>query len=215
MAHRAAGAKLGIGELLGGRVDELLEALGDGPLGLLTLGGRERAVDGDGLEALGAQRLGLILDERDQGADDDRGSRHRQGGELEAKALARAGRHQDQRIPAFQGRPHGALLTRAEPPQAEMFPQSSSQVGPIHGRDRRIRLGHAVTRPGSSTRVSRSRRRPATPRVILRNEANGVPPAATERAGPSLLKRRWEMNHTRHRWSPARRRSGRSITGTP
>jgi hypothetical protein len=61
-------------------------------------------------ETLGLQLRGLIFHQRDQRADHQRGAAARNGGQLIAERLARAGRHHQQHVLAVNDSPANCLL---------------------------------------------------------------------------------------------------------
>ena len=76
-----------------------------------------------------AQCGDLIVHQRDQRRNHDRGAGAAQGGKLVAQALAAAGRHQHQRVAAGHDVPHRRLLQAAEGREAEDAAQNLGRVG--------------------------------------------------------------------------------------
>src|SRR5690606_36378592 len=66
------------------------------------------------------QAVGLVLHKRDEGADDDRCPLECERRELKAKALSRAGGHDDQRVATGQRRRNGFGLAGAKASEAEL-----------------------------------------------------------------------------------------------
>ena len=151
--------ELGVGQALGRRVDELLPPCLDCLLDLAKLGGRERAVDRRDLDPALVQGVGLVLHQGDQRTDDHRRPLQRQGGQLEAEALARAGRHDHQRVAPLQRRADGPLLTRPEPSEPEMFPQDPPELRPRLRRQLDHRPALSRSPPGREVRAVKSRRK--------------------------------------------------------
>ncbi len=88
------------------------------------------------------QRLDLVLHERDQRRDDDAGAGPDEGGDLIAKRLAAARRHQRQRIAAGDHGGDDVRLVRAELPKPEHVGQHLLRA--IEGDSRILTLRAAV-----------------------------------------------------------------------
>ena len=78
------------------------------------LGSRERRVQVGGSDTVRAQRIDLVLHERDEGRDDDRGSLAEQRRDLEAERLAAAGGHEHERAATADDVVDDLALVRAE-----------------------------------------------------------------------------------------------------
>ena len=91
---------------------------------------RERGVDeGRGCRDLRRELVHLILHQRDQGREDERGGRPEHRGELVRQRLAGARRHERQRVPSVHRGAHDLLLPRAEVVESEVIPQRRAKVG--------------------------------------------------------------------------------------
>ncbi len=137
-------AELGLGQLLGRGVDELLAAPRHDLLGLLPLARRHRAVEGNGIDAFLGEGFSLVLHQGDERADHERRAVHHQPGELEAEALPRSRRHQRHGVAARQCRADDLLLPGPELAEAEVLAQRGPQ--PHAGR-------RGDTHVGSSDRI--------------------------------------------------------------
>ena len=82
------------------------------------------------------QRRDLVVHQRDQRRDDDRGARTGRAPAPGSRALAAAGRHQHERVAAGEDVAHHLLLQAAEAGEAEDAPQHLPRVAargsPIH-----------------------------------------------------------------------------------
>ena len=145
-------AEPGIGEALGRGVDNAGPALGDVLLGGDLLRRGERAIHAHRPDAVVEEVIDLVFHQRDERADDDGDAFQGESGELEAEALAGAGRHDDEGVAAFEGRVHGLGLAGAKLAKAEVIADAVSQrlvrwiraVG-LHSSFRRVtRLGSYV-----------------------------------------------------------------------
>ena len=141
------GQRVLVGQLLGGQQHELdlalLHALdGLGPVALAHgRVQRRRLALVDGLH--------LVALQRDQRRDDDRRPVDQQAGQLVDRRLARAGRHDRQRVAAVEHRPHRLELPRAQRVEAQPLPGDSTDLG-LAGH-----LGEAIP-----ARAARRNRRP-------------------------------------------------------
>ncbi len=120
--------KVAVGELLGRGEDELGLAAPDARERLAPLALGEHAVDGGGLQPALAELVGLVLHERDERRDHDRGALHVQRGQLVAQRLAGAGRHDGERVAASEHALDHFALTRPQAPQPEPAAQEFSPV---------------------------------------------------------------------------------------
>ena len=111
---------LRLGELLGREEHELERVLGQLGERLVPLGGPDAGVE---LRRTArrprAQVLDLLALERDQRRDDDGGAGQQQRGDLVDRRLARAGRHDHERVAAVEHRLDRLALARAERVEAE------------------------------------------------------------------------------------------------
>eukprot|EP00975_Prorocentrum_lima_P041962 8821726-Prorocentrum_lima.AAC.1 len=108
---------LGVSVLLRGDVQELARAVGFQPVELAhEVAGPTvavvllLAVYVAGAHADAVHGVDLVLDERDQGREDNRQSRAAPGRELVAQGLASAGWHEDEAVPALHGESYDRLL---------------------------------------------------------------------------------------------------------
>ena len=135
----------------------------------VRLVGGERAVETAGGDPPGAERVHLVLHQRDQRRDHQGQSVEGQRRKLVAERLAPAGGHQDHRILPRQEGGDRPFLQRPEAVVAEMLPKQRDR-GALRRNASRGRVGfHAVGR-----QPSEPGRRTARPRPL----APGQPPAA-------------------------------------
>ena len=91
---------------------------------------RERGVDeGRRRGDLWWELVHLILHQRDQRREDERGGGSQHRGELVRQRLAGARRHERQRVPAVHGGTDNVLLPGAELVEPEVLPQRRAKVG--------------------------------------------------------------------------------------
>ena len=128
-------------------------------LGLLAA--VEGAVDLDGVDPQLPQLVDLVLHQRDQGGDDDRGARQLGAGELIAERLAGAGGHDHQRVLAGEHRADDLLLPLPQSAEAEGVAKGAAEGRKLDG------LGGHGTPSGLHQRVRRDRQQGAC-RVIRR-----------------------------------------------
>ncbi len=107
---------------------------------------RERGVDeGRRRRNLRRELVHLVLHQRDQRREDERGGGPQHRGELIRQRLAGAGRHERERVPAFHRGTDHVLLPWAEVVEAELLPQSRAKVAhhrhpnECTGRSERVR----------------------------------------------------------------------------
>ena len=91
---------------------------------IALLVGRERGIEGGGLDALLSERLDLVAHQSDERRDDDGDARAAQGGNLVAEGLARPGGQEDHRVAPGDDMAHHLFLLAAEGGQAEDFSQN-------------------------------------------------------------------------------------------
>ena len=89
--------------------------------------GVHRAVQAAGGDAAGAQRVHLVLHQRDQRRNDQRESVAGERRKLVAERLAAAGGQEHDRVAPGERRPDGALLERTERVVAEAPPEESAE----------------------------------------------------------------------------------------
>ena len=111
----------GIGEALRRGVDNGGPAPDDGLLVGELLQRGERAIHAHRVNPVREEVIDLVFHQRDERADDDGDPIEGEGGELEAQALAGAGRHDDERIAAAEGVVHGLGLAGAKLAKAEVI----------------------------------------------------------------------------------------------
>ena len=104
---------------LGRNVEEIEAARGDARFERRLLAIVERRIEERRLDAGLRQRLDLILHQRDQRRDDDAGAGPDEGGDLIAKRLAAARRHQGEHVAAGDHGGDDVRLVRAELPKTE------------------------------------------------------------------------------------------------
>ena len=126
-------AELRIGEALGRGVDNGGPAQGDVLLGGDLLRRRERAIHAHRPDAVVEEVIDLVFHQRDERADDDGDAFQGESGQLEAEALAGAGRHDDEGVAPLEGRVHGLGLAGAKLAKAEVIadPVAQSPIGRI------------------------------------------------------------------------------------
>ena len=112
-------AELVAGERLRRGQDEQRAALGDARQTLATIGDADRAVEANGRHAELLHLQVLVLEQREERRDHDRGLRQEQRGQLVAQRLAAAGRHDEQRVAAGEDRRDGPLLLAMQTRDAE------------------------------------------------------------------------------------------------
>src|SRR5262249_22716950 len=120
-------------------------------------------------DAVVEEVIDLVFHERDERADDDGNAFEGDGGQLEAEALAGAGRHDDEGVAPAEGRVHGLGLAGAKSAKAEEVADPHRQI--------LIRCGRAV-------RLRGSLRRALTLRAGWRGRPRGL--AAATRHGSDL-----------------------------
>jgi hypothetical protein len=123
-----------VSQPLRSRKNELALILFDAIERRFLLGGRDAAVDLEGVEAACLELVDLILHERDQGRDDDRGACQVQGGQLVAQGFPCSGRHDGQGVPAVQHRLHDLVLAVPQPLDSEGPPEGVAQLGHLLSR---------------------------------------------------------------------------------
>ena len=107
-------------ETLGGDIEHLHLPSSHPPLDLPTLLGRESRVERGRVEDRALkQGVDLVLHQRDQGRDYHRQALLHQRRHLVTEALAAAGGHHGERVPAFQNGPYDLFLARPERIEAE------------------------------------------------------------------------------------------------
>ena len=147
--HEPAGA-----EPLGGDVHEVISPGLDVDQASPQLRRVDRAIEECRPEATLGERVHLIFHQRDQGGDDERDAFQEERGQLIAKALAAAGRHHAEDVPAVEdGLDHGSL-TLAEGVEAEALVEGSLQGVALGSLDfhARPRLPHRLVPPPISDR---------------------------------------------------------------
>ena len=163
-------------QALGRRVDEALVSGGHAGESRGRLLRRERGVDERrGRRDLRRELVDLVLHERDQRREDERrlGAQHR--GELVRERLARAGRHERERVAACDRGAHDVLLPGPEGVEAEELAQRGEEIG--QAREYRRRLGRPCARLRNNIRSSGRR----AGEVVVSREAvlgHDVPVAA-------------------------------------
>ena len=124
-------AEPGHGETLRRDVQQLRPPLEDAALRVGGLLRRERAVDVARADAVRVQRVHLVLHQRDQRRDDERGPVEHQRGELVAERLPAAGGHQREAVLPVEDVRDDVLLHRAEPVVAEAVFQELAGCGEL------------------------------------------------------------------------------------
>ncbi len=118
-------------ETLGRDVEQAQPALAHRGLRRAPLGGRGERVERRGRDPLAGELVHLVLHERDEGRNHEDRPVQKQGGQLVADRLARAGRHDGEQVPARERRAHDVFLAGAE----GLVPEVASERGArIHGR---------------------------------------------------------------------------------
>ena len=80
------------------------------------------------------QRVHLVLHERDERGQHDRGAWEEQRGQLEAERLPGTGGHHGHQVSTFQHGPGGLLLSGPKGLEAEVTPEGLLEVGEGDGR---------------------------------------------------------------------------------
>ena len=124
---RSKFAESRVGEAFRRGVDNGSPATGDGLLGGELLGRGECAIHADRINAVLEEVIDLVFDQRDEWADDDGDAFEGESGQLEAEALAGAGRHDDEGVAPFEGRVDGLGLAGAKLAKAEVIADSLGQ----------------------------------------------------------------------------------------
>ena len=160
-----------VGELLGRRQDELRRLARDLVEGLVGLAGGQRAVHLRGVEPEPVQLVDLVLHQGDEGRYDERHAGQVQRRQLVTERLARAGRHDGERVPALHRGSDDFLLPWPEFVEAEHAFERAAQGRHIdcasHGRRREqpsCRQPSRACRQATTTREPPSARpEPAAP----------------------------------------------------
>ena len=90
-------------------------------------------MDAGDAQAGGGELGGLVVHERDERRDDQRGAAAGDGGKLVAEGLARAGGHDEQRVAAVDDGAADGLLIGAEGGEAEGGVEESGEIGHAGG----------------------------------------------------------------------------------
>ena len=134
----------GQGDALGRDVEQLEVAPERAAPHLAGLLRGHRAVQAAGGDAAGAERVHLVLHQRDQRRDDQRQPVAGERRKLVAERLPAAGGHEHHRVPSGERRPDGPLLERPEIVVTEVPPELGAErprrrpaPGPRHGPGRK------------------------------------------------------------------------------
>ncbi len=150
-------------EPLGGDVEHPVTAFGHSAQPRRRLVGVERGVDQRRLgRDLGRQLVDLVLHQRDQRAQHERRSRPQHRGELVGERLARAGRHQRERVASLDGSADDGLLAGPEVVESEHARQREPELAHANECTERIgthrsRLRHGFVSADERAHVSRNR----------------------------------------------------------
>src|SRR3954453_11363067 len=166
------GTVLGIFQSLRGYVDQLAVTFADHVTDLPLLGAGERRIQFRTLDFCFFGLLYLVLHQRNQRRDYDRGLRQEQRRELESQRFATAGRHHAKSVPAGEDCFHNFELSWAKMADVEAL-RGPSQAGAVNRRMRRqsgpLGFGHGK---GLDTNL---------------HAASGAPPAVAYFLGPLVL----------------------------
>ena len=171
-------------EPLGSDVEQVERARRGADPPLARLARRQRGVQAGGRDAVRAERVDLVLHERDQRRDDDGGAVAMQRRDLEAQRLAAAGRHEHESVAARDDVLDDLALMGPELRVAEDLRER---------RDRCWSCGVALAALGSQTPQSLDRQRPHTlahgRRCLtgVQDHASVEPRTDRRREGPQTL----------------------------
>ena len=132
----AAGEHLGEAgdaEALGRDEEEVEGAVEVVAAGLAGVVSRKAGVDAADAEAVGGELGGLVVHERDERRDDQRGAPASDGGKLVAEGLAGAGGHDQENVAAVGGGAADGFLVGAEGGEAEGVLEQGGEVGHCSG----------------------------------------------------------------------------------
>jgi hypothetical protein len=113
-------------QALGSDVEQVQGPVQQPAFGLGGLVGGERGIQAGRAHSELAEGIHLVLHQRDEWRDHDRGPGSEQGGQLVAERLAAAGGHQHQGIPAGRKMADDGCLFAAEGVESENFAQEAT-----------------------------------------------------------------------------------------